>query len=182
MFHYTLRATIGKMDQIEFPLCVLFNRFCQREILCPLFVWISRLGNGAFWYFFMVFLPVCYGRGSLNVESQMFFAGLINIVFYLCVKSQTLRLRPYRANKALIWPVPPLDKYSFPSGHTLHAVAFTVILVSHYPVLGWITIPFTILVALSRVVLGLHYPSDVLAGAASGYLVSELTLWICQIS
>jgi undecaprenyl-diphosphatase len=178
MFRYALRATMGRMDQIEFPVCAIFNRFCQREILCPLFVWISRMGNGVFWYFFMVFLPVCYGRDSLNVEAQMLFAGLINIVFYTCVKSQTLRLRPYQANTALMWPVPPLDNYSFPSGHTLHAVAFTFILVSHSPVLGWVTIPFTILVGLSRVVLGLHYPSDVLAGGFLGFLVAKITVLI----
>lgn len=180
MFQSTLRGSIGKLDQVEFPLCMVFNLFCQRKIVGPMFVWISRLGNGSFWYFFMVCLPICYGIEAVTVVGQMLFAGIINILFYTMFKSQTLRARPYQANKALIWPVPPLDKYSFPSGHTLHAVAFSLILVSHYPVLGWITIPFTILVALSRIVLGLHYPSDVLAGAASGYLVSEFTLWICQ--
>jgi undecaprenyl-diphosphatase len=63
---------------------------------------------------------------------------------------------------------PPLDRYSFPSGHTLHAVSFTAIATAHFPELGWVLVPFTVLVAASRVVLGLHYPSDVLAGAAIG--------------
>jgi undecaprenyl-diphosphatase len=70
----------------------------------------------------------------------------------------------------------PLDPFSFPSGHTLHAVAFSVVAIVFYPVLAWVLVPFTVLVAVSRVVLGLHYPSDVLAGAALGALISAASL------
>ena len=62
----------------------------------------------------------------------------------------------------------PLDRYSFPSGHTLHAVTFTWLAVERFPTLAWILIPLASLIAASRVVLGLHYPSDVLAGGAIG--------------
>jgi undecaprenyl-diphosphatase len=64
--------------------------------------------------------------------------------------------------------VAPLDEYSFPSGHTMHAVAFTLLAVVAFPGLAWVLVPFTVLVALSRLVLALHYPSDVLAGAVLG--------------
>jgi undecaprenyl-diphosphatase len=68
--------------------------------------------------------------------------------------------------------VAPLDHYSFPSGHTLHAVSFTVVALHYYPQLAWVLVPFTLLVAGSRVFLGLHYPSDVAAAAAIGYLLA----------
>jgi undecaprenyl-diphosphatase len=42
--------------------------------------------------------------------------------------------------------------------------------------LAWLLVPFTLLVAASRVVLGLHYPSDVLAGAALGALIASVFL------
>src|ERR1035438_6767906 len=69
-----------------------------------------------------------------------------------------------------------VNAFSFPSGHTLHAMAFTVVAVSDFPALASLLVPFTLLVALSRVVLGLHYPSDVLAGAAIGAGVAQAVL------
>jgi undecaprenyl-diphosphatase len=72
--------------------------------------------------------------------------------------------------------VSPLDEYSFPSGHTLHAVAFTLIAVYYYPALAALLLPFTLLVAASRVVLGLHYPSDVLASIVIGSAIASLSL------
>jgi undecaprenyl-diphosphatase len=47
-----------------------------------------------------------------------------------------------------------------------------VVAIAFYPMLAWLLVPFTLLVAISRVVLGLHYPSDVLAGAALGALIA----------
>jgi undecaprenyl-diphosphatase len=77
--------------------------------------------------------------------------------------------------------MPPLDRYSFPSGHTLHAVCFTLVLCSHIPAMAWALLPFTVLVALSRMVLGLHYPSDVLAGAAIGGALGLLSLSVLDL-
>ena len=74
--------------------------------------------------------------------------------------------------------VAPLDEFSFPSGHTLHAVAFSLVALAHYPVLAWLLIPFTASVAVSRVVLGLHYPSDVLAATGIGAALASFSLWL----
>jgi membrane-associated phospholipid phosphatase len=57
-----------------------------------------------------------------------------------------------------------VSRLGAPSGHALHAVAFTTIASPSYPQHSWFLIPFTFLIALSRMVLGLHYPNDVLAG------------------
>ena len=74
--------------------------------------------------------------------------------------------------------VAPLDEFSFPSGHTLHAVAFGLVAMAHYPALALLLVPFTASVAVSRVVLGLHYPSDVLAATGIGSALAALSLWL----
>ena len=74
-----------------------------------------------------------------------------------------------------------LDRYSFPSGHPLHAVSFSILLVSYYPGLAWLVIPFVVLVALSRLVLGLHYISDVLAGGLIGALLATASLHLASM-
>ena len=86
-----------------------------------------------------------------------------------------VRERPYITRGSLTLGTAPLDVYSFPSGHTLHAVAFTVVALSYYPQLAWVLIGFATLVALSRVILGLHYPTDVLAGAVIGAVLARLS-------
>jgi undecaprenyl-diphosphatase len=71
------------------------------------------------------------------------------------------------------------DKGSFPSGHTLHAVMGALVVAHLMPAL---TVPFAVialLVAASRVVLGVHYPSDVAAGACLGLIFGSLSvLWL----
>jgi len=87
-----------------------------------------------------------------------------------------VRERPFITHSAIHLAGAPLDRYSFPSGHTLHAVSFTWQACAHFPELAWVLAPLAGLIAGSRVVLGLHYPSDVLAGAALGAALAQLGL------
>jgi undecaprenyl-diphosphatase len=94
--------------------------------------------------------------------------GIVGLLIYKWLKHALLRERPFIRHPGITLAMPPLDRYSFPSGHTLHAVAFTWQAVAWFPETGWVLIPIASLIAASRVVLGLHYPSDVLAGGAIG--------------
>ena len=141
-----------------------------------LFRLVSRLGDGVFWYSVMLALSITQGRTGLEIALRMLAAGMLGLVVYKLLKSSTTRPRPYQVLGDVRAGIAPLDAFSFPSGHTLHAVAFTVVAVSNFPALAWVLVPFTLLVALSRVILGLHYPSDVLAGAAIGALVAQAVL------
>ena len=94
--------------------------------------------------------------------------GLVNLLIYKIVKRWIARPRPFRTCPGIRECARSLDEFSFPSGHTLHSVACSVILTAYYPVLGLIVWPLTLLIAVSRVVLGLHYPSDVIVGAFIG--------------
>lgn len=141
-----------------------------------LFRLVSRLGDGVLWYGLMLVLALGQGRAGLETGLRMLAAGVIGLAAYKLLKTRTGRPRPYKVLGGVRAGIAPLDAFSFPSGHTLHAVAFTVVAAANFPALAWVLVPFTALVAISRVVLGLHYPSDVLAGAAIGAGVAQAVL------
>jgi undecaprenyl-diphosphatase len=130
------------------------------------------MGDGAFWYSLIAVLPLIDRWDGMIAALHMLGTGAAALIVYKSVKGITRRERPCHLRADIPPLVAPLDHYSFPSGHTLHAVSFTVVALHYYPQLAWVLVPFTLLVAGSRVFLGLHYPSDVAAAAAIGYLLA----------
>lgn len=164
------------MDDVELTLCLMCNRACRRRVLERSFVVVSRLGDGIFWYVLILLLPLWYGQEALHVSARMIFVGAAGVVLYKALKSTLVRQRPYIRHAVIHRAAAPLDVYSFPSGHTLHAVSFSTVACWSYADLAWVLVPFAALVAASRVVLGLHYPSDVLAGVGLGFALAGLAL------
>jgi undecaprenyl-diphosphatase len=142
------------------------------------FAFISRMGDGWVWFALMAMLPMWYGNKAWSVTLVMLATGAVATLIYKFIKNATHRLRPCEKTEGLLLTVAPLDRFSFPSGHTLHAVCFTVIACSVYSDLIWFLMPFTLLVAISRLVLGLHYLSDVLVGAMIGGSLGSVAVLI----
>ena len=170
--------TLERLAAWDRVLCRRFNRASEFAVLRIVFVAASRLGNGIFWYALMLALLVKHGVAAALPVLHMAFVGIVCTAAYQMLKRGTVRPRPYETLQGIAFGAVPLDRFSFPSGHTLHAVAFSLVGISHYPGLAAPLTTFTVLTASSRVVLGLHYPSDVLAGAALGGLVAALSFGI----
>jgi len=168
----------NKVFHVDMKLCGFFNRACHYNFIQLLFAVISRLGNGIFWYVLMISLPFIYDVSAILVVAQMVISGFMGILIYKLIKNNTVRLRPYMVSDSIKLGAKPLDQFSFPSGHTLHAISFSNIICFYYPELTFILLPITMLVAVSRMILGLHYPSDVLAGAIIGLFTSFTVLFI----
>lgn len=165
-----------RLTDRELAWCLRSQQLIRHRLIVRLFAVVSRLGDGVFWYVLMAALLLVQGPAAAPVVGRMLLAGAVCLILYKWLKARTTRSRPCARNQQIQPRVAPLDEYSFPSGHTLHAVSFTLIAVSFYPALGWLLFPFATLVALSRIVLGLHYPSDVLAGALLGAALALLAL------
>ncbi|MBA8886042.1 undecaprenyl-diphosphatase [Dokdonella fugitiva] len=169
------RIEIGSGER---RLCLAMNRWGARRALIRLFRLVSRLGDGAFWYALMLVLALFAGRRGLQAALHMACVGIVAALLYRTLKRWTRRPRPFRTHADITPYIAPLDEFSFPSGHTLHAVSFTLIALAYFPWLAPLLLPFTLLVAMSRVVLGLHYPSDVLAATVIACALAGSSLWL----
>lgn len=158
--------------------CLAANRWGARAAVRAYFRAVSRFGDGAFWYALMAALVFVDGWRGLGASAHLAATGLVALALYRRLKRWTRRPRPFAADGRIRPWVAPLDEYSFPSGHTLHAVAFTIVALAHYPALAPLLVPFAASVAVSRVVLGMHYPSDVLAATAIGSALAAVSLWL----
>jgi len=171
-----LSTLIARIDAVEVGLCRRLNRGAALALPRRVFQIASRLGNGVVWYVLILALPVLYGTAAMKPAIVMALTGALGVVLYSLLKRVFVRERPFITHDSIDLMAAPLDRYSFPSGHTLHAVSFAWQASVHFPELAWVLVPLAALIAASRVVLGLHYPTDVLAGAAIGAALAELGL------
>jgi undecaprenyl-diphosphatase len=169
-----INTVIARFDAAEYGLCRRLNRGASFALPRRIFQIASWLGNGPVWYALILTLPLLFGRTAVKPAIVMALTAALGVLIYALLKRVFVRERPFITHAAIDLGAAPLDRYSFPSGHTLHAVSLTWQACAHFPELAWILVPLAALIAGSRVVLGLHYPSDVLAGAAIGAALAEL--------
>jgi undecaprenyl-diphosphatase len=169
-FAMARRMTVAfeRFDQAELRLCRYLNRSSASVLTRSLFRAVSWLGDGWAWYALIGSLPLIYGSAGWLPALHMAATGITGVVVYKIVKQYAVRERPYITHTVIQCVSAPLDRYSFPSGHTLHAISFAVLMASYFPEWWAPLAAFALLIALSRVILGLHYPTDVAAGAALG--------------
>lgn len=168
----TNTSLFQRLDQFELDLCLTLNRSCHMQAIRRFFAVVSRLGNGVLWYTMMLVIPFVAGLEAIQVSLHMAAVALAGLAVYKVLKKHLVRERPFFTHPDILLGTAPLDKFSFPSGHTLHAVGFSIVVIFYFPQMAVWLIPFTVLTGMSRIVLGLHYPSDVLAGAAIGATIA----------
>ena len=170
-----LSSQLQRINDFDTALCLLCNRQSRNFYVRHLFRMVSRLGDGIFWYVLMAVLLLRYQQQALPAVLHMLAAALAGTAIYKLIKARTLRPRPFNVHPSIVCAGRTLDQFSFPSGHTMHAVSFRLISIYYFPALAWLVMPFAALVSLSRLVLGLHYPTDVLAGIALGSSIAAVS-------
>ena len=165
-------------DDLELGLCLRVNALSRNRAIRALFTAVSRLGDYPAWVLFG-FATLAQLDGSvLQFLLQTALTAVGGIFVYKQLKRRLVRERPFVTHGEIVCGTAPLDRYSLPSGHTLHAISFTVLYSTHVPEMLFVMAPFAFLVAASRVVLGLHYPSDVLVGGAIGAAIAGTALTV----
>ncbi len=179
MSQFKSNELFARVDNFETRYCILLNNSSRRVFIRLFFHGISRLGDGVFWYSLIAFLVYLNGREGITQAVQLVLTGLTGVLIYKFLKEKLVRERPFIQCDSIQQAAPALDRYSFPSGHTIHAFSFSILFSYYLPEVAALVWGFTVLIGMSRLILGLHYPSDVLAGALLGSVLgcSSLSLF-----
>lgn len=151
----------------------------RTDFLDSVMPWISRLADsGGIWLLAGVLL-LTLNRKQRRVGGQVLLSMLFSLLFCnLILKNAVGRLRPFVLNPMAELLIAAPGDASFPSGHSSVSFAAAAVLM-HSGIKGrWAALVLAALIAFSRLYLYVHFPSDVLAGAALGIVCGLLS---CKI-
>lgn len=162
---------------------LLWIQDCLRaDWLSPFVVTYTKLGNLGF-----IWIMLCLGLLCFKRTGRAGAAGLLGLVFSLilnniCLKNLFARTRPYEVIDGLILMTKKAGDFSFPSGHSGSSFAAAVAIICSLKgsKWRWIVLVMAVLMAFSRLYIGIHFPTDVLCGALTGALCGAAAAWIMQ--
>jgi undecaprenyl-diphosphatase len=128
----------------------------------------TRMGDGWIWYGLGFMLLAYGGPQRFSAVSAAGGAALVGVVVFKVLKRLSQRPRPCQIEPHCWSKVLPPDQFSFPSGHTMTAFSIALVVSYFYPPLEGPLFFFALSIACSRIVLGMHFLSDVLAGMILG--------------
>lgn len=145
------------------------------DVIMPL---ISNAGGGG--VIWVVFGLVLFVMGRQETKKAALLMLVALFASFLAgeegLKHIFQRPRPFETFPGVELLVMPPHSFSFPSGHAANAFASGLVLARKIPVLAWPALILAVVMAFSRVYVGVHYPLDVLAGSLLGVACAQLVL------
>ena len=132
----------------------------------------TRAGDGWLWYLIGLVILLVGGNVRFEAVAAAGSAALVGITIFKSLKHVSGRRRPCQIEPHCWATLLPPDQFSFPSGHTITAFAVAVTLGEFYPILMPALLVCALGIAASRILLGMHFMSDVLVGAALGMFLA----------
>lgn len=163
------------ITQLDISVLMYIQEHLRSELWTPFWQFLSSLGDGGiFWIITALILLV-----PKKTRKVGFAAGVSMVLCYIVaniiLKNAVARLRPYDLYSGLTILVEPLKDYSWPSGHTINGFGCAFIYLYMFP--PYIGIPAVILaalIALSRLYVGVHYPTDIIGGFLLAIILSRI--------
>ncbi len=167
--------------ELDGKILLFIQEYLRFEWLTGVMKFITSLGDGGLIWIVLAAVLLCMKRHR-KTGTAMAVALLIGyLITNLILKNLVMRARPYDVIAGLQALIGPLGDSSFPSGHTTSSIAAGFVLLKGTPkYLGIPAFVLAVLIALSRLYLGVHYPTDVLAGALIGLFAAFCAKYIVK--
>jgi undecaprenyl-diphosphatase len=162
------RAVWNQIESRDLRLMRRVNRWSAPQWFRMFMVAATRMGDGWLWYATGVAVLIWGGSARYVAVGSAGLAVLSGILLFLLLKRVSHRKRPCEFEPHCWASILPPDQFSFPSGHSITAFAIATCLGSFYPELLVAFLLVAMSIAVSRIILGMHFLSDVVAGCAIG--------------
>lgn len=167
---------VSHLYQFECNLFHLINNHYDHKRWNSFFHMYTHIGGAIF----TIGITLCVLLFSIYTSStigiQMAVALAMSHLPVALIKKWFPRKRPYLVLEQSKVTSNPLSDHSFPSGHTTAIFSIVTPIILQMPIFGILLLPLAVLVGVSRIFLGLHYPSDVLVGGVLGSAVGFFTI------
>lgn len=161
------------LQGVDDQVLLFIQEYLRFPWLTPIMEFITSLGDGGFVWIVAAVALLCtkrYRKTGIAVAVALLIGY---VTTSLVLKNLIMRVRPYEAVAGLTSLIGPVGESSFPSGHTTSSFAASLtIRKGTSRLVGALAILLAVLIALSRLYVGVHYPTDVLAGALVGLFAS----------
>lgn len=174
----TLLKKINHFDLVAFQWCLSRKHSHQLAVVSR---WVSHTGDGIYYLLIGIILAMHESVFGLSFLLNGLLAFFIELPLYMVLKNSIKRRRPDDVITEFVAFLIPSDKFSFPSGHTAAAFVMAALASYYYPSFTFLAYTLASVIGFSRVLLGVHFPSDILAGALLGTLSTLFAVFLFSL-